>query len=84
MNSITDLIKNAMNEMYTHLQGIGIGTPFDQLKDEFWKQDSIFNFYFGILTSVYQKTMNSIIDLIKNAMNEMYTDQTTNPVADLI
>ena len=74
MNSITDLIKNAMHEMYTDPQGIGIGNSFDKLKNKFWKQDSIFNFQFAILTSIYQKTMNSITNLIKNAMNEMYTD----------
>ena len=76
MNSITNLFKNAMNEMYTDPQGIGIGTPFNEFKNEFWKQDSIFNFHFAILTSIYHKTMNSITDLFKNVMNEMYTDQT--------
>ena len=46
-----------------------------ELKIEFWKWNSIFNFHFTILTSIYQKTMNSITDLIKNAMNEMYMDR---------
>ena len=41
-----------MNKMY---KGIGIRIPFDELKNEFWKQNSFFNFNFAILTSIYQK-----------------------------